>query len=80
MYLAISETITYRATKLGDVIATSNSDHKNMLNNLVNVVLVIHNKQPHHKIGTYIIVRPHEIYAYIRPMAPSCSVERSRTL
>ena len=25
MYLAISETIRYRATKLGDVIATSNS-------------------------------------------------------
>ena len=30
MYLAISETIRYRATKLGDVIATSNPNHTNM--------------------------------------------------
>ena len=27
MYLAISETIRYKVTKLGDVIATSNSDY-----------------------------------------------------
>ena len=30
MYLALSETIRYRATKCGDVIATSNSDDTNM--------------------------------------------------
>ena len=30
MHLTISETIRYRATKLGDVIATSNFDHKKM--------------------------------------------------
>ena len=30
IYLAISETRRIRATKLGEVIATSNSDHTNM--------------------------------------------------
>ena len=40
MHLAISETIRCKVTKLGDVIATSNSDQKHV-NNLVNNAVLV---------------------------------------
>ena len=41
IHLAISETRRCRVTKLGDVIATSNSDHKKHVNNSVNNVVLV---------------------------------------